>query len=134
MVSTSRCGRDNPGSNPGYSNLFCIFEQSPIHKSHDDETNSDDSDYEMTPTHIPPPPPCPQSIMPRPTPTRQSSQRDIEIEYDDEIKYFQSRMHEGKLCHAQGDLYVVRPRFRPRNFYNQYAEFDFYKLCTMLCE
>ena len=24
MVSTSRCGRDNPGSNPGYSNLFLI--------------------------------------------------------------------------------------------------------------
>ena len=22
VVSTSRCGRDNPGSNPGYSNLF----------------------------------------------------------------------------------------------------------------
>ena len=22
VVSTSRCGRDNPGSNPGYSNVF----------------------------------------------------------------------------------------------------------------
>ena len=25
VVSTSRCGRDNPGSNPGYSILFSNF-------------------------------------------------------------------------------------------------------------
>ena len=24
VVSTSRCGRDNPGSNPGYSNCFIL--------------------------------------------------------------------------------------------------------------
>ena len=26
VVSTSRCGRDNPGSNPGYSNIFSFLE------------------------------------------------------------------------------------------------------------
>ena len=34
MVSTSRCGRDNPGSNPGYSKFFCV---SPPKSGEEDE-------------------------------------------------------------------------------------------------
>ena len=48
MVSTSRCGRDNPGSNPGYSILFQFRQLIDRAKRYADRVSKSASDVTQT--------------------------------------------------------------------------------------